>query len=211
MQAMSNIIRWENISNFVESHIAVFTAPEVYLWAEKAWHCICDAGLATYSNEIEKQIVFIRALTIITIYGEFCDLVADESFERDTLAIETIHEEFVSEMRIWQLVGKDFYADSDISKEDHLELTGEALNELIDKYRDEVCTALVKGFGGQISLFISMLYTIYSHDDSSLYSKALYDSNWERFNVDPLNLEHNKERALYWINIGCCRSPKENV
>lgn len=196
-----------------------------FLWAKQAWNAVVKAGLADYRDEIERHIVIIRLMTLATFYNEFRDLVWDEYFDREIVSEWMQDEEFFHPIRIFQIIGPDFYKDENIAhyfKNDsefiignYLEIYVEALNDLIDRHRDEVFNALISGFGDEVNLFMSLLITGYSRDDGTDYKgiDELTDEEWKKFGIteDGFDLKDNEEDGLYWINIGMPRSPRENI
>lgn len=89
----------------------------------------------------------------------------------------------------------------------------EALNELIDSYRDEVYIALKRGFGYELNLFMAMLITRYTRHDGTEYNiKEFTDTDWAIFGIsdDDFNLDRDEERGLC-CEMGMPRSPQENV
>lgn len=199
-----NIVKWEDISEYARGLFSVWAGDEGIKWAEKGWKAIDNAGLTSYSNEIQRHSVIIRLMTLATIYHEFYDLVFDEYFSRDDIQDWIYESESLNfhKIRIWQLIGKDFYENNDLFEcldeyYDELNLLIEAVNELIDDHREEIYSALVKYYTDDVDLFISLL--------SQAYSEFNEES------VDIEDLSRGEEMGMQWIFIGMPRSPRENI
>ncbi|PKM80303.1 MAG: hypothetical protein CVU89_14525 [Firmicutes bacterium HGW-Firmicutes-14] len=76
---------WNDISDFARGKFDVWTGEGQHVWAEQAWEGIIQAGLADYKDEIERHIVLIRLMALVTMYREFCDLVWQEAFYREDI------------------------------------------------------------------------------------------------------------------------------
>jgi len=201
-----NLVKWEGISEYASG---LFNAggDNNIKWAGAAWKAISNKGLASYSNEKERHIVIIRLMTLATIYNEFHDLVFDDCFCRDDIYDWIYDSEILNfhRIRVWQLVGKDFYCDEDLKKSvinqfdeyNEMDLLIEDVNELIDEQREKVYLALVKHYTDDIELFISLLSTTYSEFDKEF--------------IDIENLSEAEESGLYWICQRMPRSPRENI
>ena len=73
------------------------------LWAEKAWSRIANSGLADYHNELERSKVNIRLFSIIVLYGEFCSITMEQTFNPEFH--DWMDRIELSQIRIGQLVG----------------------------------------------------------------------------------------------------------
>ena len=224
---MVDTLLWKNIESFAKNNFNIWSNDGQFIFAEQAWRAIVDAGLADYTDEIERHRVLIRLMTIATFYGEFCDLVFDEYFCRDEILDWLDDEEMFCSIRIWQIIGERFYKDEkisgnrmiwhdgdDCSKRTYSDYLIEALNEIIDECRDEVFKAMKKGFGGEVELFIALYVTAYTREDGTEYNIHNFtEDDWANFGVeiDDLSFDSDQERGYYWVSIGMPRSPKENV
>ena len=195
---------WEEVAPFAFNKFSIWANGGGRYWAEHAWNFIVKAGLADHKDEIERHIVLIRLMTLATMYLEFCDLVWDEYFEREDIVKEEWLEDgnLFNSIRIWQIVGTDFYRDEEIGSKEKTILLTEALNGLIDKYRKEVYEALVKGFGNDENLFFSMLLSQHMTDAEG-FDETTYGNDCE--------LSREEHLGLSWVYLGMPASPKECV
>ncbi|MHB1421389.1 MAG: hypothetical protein ACYCX4_17710 [Bacillota bacterium] len=213
-ESKKRILGWEDICEFASGKFDVWANNAGQLWAEKAWNKLVKNGLAAYENEIQRHIVIIRILTLAVLYNEFCDLVWNEYFDNSMVSSSDWlnNDEFFHPIRVWQLVGKDFYGDEKIHDIDTDDLLNEAILELIDKQRNIVYEASNKGFGNDLELFFSLLLTRYSREDGSEYNiDELSEKERKDLKLDRDYLDENEERGFYWVSIGMPRSARENV
>jgi hypothetical protein len=118
-------------------------------WANTAWIALGRSGLTGYSDEVQKTLVLVRFLTLGMLFREFCELARDEVFEPDMSEWTDVLE--ISPIRLGQILGPDALNEPD----DQLDLQT-AINELTDQHRAEVTSALLKSFGNESALFLSL-------------------------------------------------------
>ena len=80
-------------------------------WARKAWIALERRGLTLFSNELERTRVLIRAMTLGTIYREFCDLAHDDAWDSEYQIWAA--EMGLNSFRVAQLAGDEFELDDD--------------------------------------------------------------------------------------------------
>jgi len=169
-------------------------------WARKAWTALERKGLTLFSNELERTRVLIRAMTLGTIYREFCDLAHDEAWDSENLT--WAGEMSLNSFRVAQLVGEKFELDDDY---DESVLLDSALSSLIDDEREGICKALCEGFDGEAMLFVSLWNSMYpekSPDDDPDDDEGIPESPEDVLNND---VNGQKVQAYDWINDGMPR------
>lgn len=173
-------------------------------WARKAWAFLERRGLTLFSNELERTRVLIRAMTLGTIYREFCDLAYDDAW--DTEYLIWAEEMGLNSFRVAQLIGNDpeFGPDDDADESSLLE---SALYSLIDDERSDICKALCEGFDGESMLFVSLWNSMF--DEKSPEDDPGDDEGFP-FPESPedvlnSNVTGEKLRAFSWISEGMPR------
>jgi hypothetical protein len=158
-------------------------------WANTAWIALGRAGLTNYGDEVDKTRVLVRFLTLGTIFREFCELARNEVFApciylwADTLEIEPI--------RVGQVLGRNTLKES----KENLDLEV-AIDELMDQNRSEITSALVRHFGNESALFLSLWR---ASDGAEIEAPELDDSAVLN-EVTP-----EKMRTFEWIGEGMPR------
>jgi hypothetical protein len=145
---------------------------------------------------MEKTLVFIRLMTLATIYKEFCDLAWDEWNE--PMYTVWASELDINRYRVAQSIGPEFAKDSNETEEDLLSL---ALAELVDLARAEISDVLIKDFGGESALFISLWRTAGSSEEDSEGEGQPEEDDYSIVN----NVTAEKGRAFEWIQEGMPR------
>lgn len=169
-------------------------------WARKAWAALERKGLTLFSNELERTRVLIRAMTLGTIYREFCDLAHDDAWDSENLI--WAGEMSLNSFRVAQLVGDEFDMDDD---RDESGLLDSALSSLIDDEREGICKALCEGFDGEAMLFVSLWNSMYpekSPNDDPDDDEGIPESPEDVLNT---NCTWQKTRAYSWISEGMPR------
>lgn len=180
----------------------LFTSNEI--WSEGkeinfyrlAWEALKKGGLTNYNNKIERDIVRIRAYTLIMIYREFCDLAFDIFFSYEFADWEDITG--INDFDIGLIVGHYF------NKYEYLENYGENMldeifMELVLDQRYDVVNALSKNvdsIGQHTTLFIAMYI-------ATVYLEDIEDSNFKNpqfLDVDKFNI-YKKEIEDYYNDI----------
>ncbi|MEK3976222.1 hypothetical protein [Psychrobacillus sp. FSL K6-1267] len=150
-----NTISWDEISDLVEELLEEigWSDDMKILWAEKSWIGIENNGLADYRNELERCKVYIRLISMVVLYGEFCSITTEETFSTDFHSwMDRIE---LSPIRIGQLVGSSF----DLEEYDEYDLIDSAIAELVDQTTKDVMRSISKEFGGINKLFVGLWLT----------------------------------------------------
>lgn len=187
----SLILDWPDVSVAAQEIFRIWTSASSreLNWANTGWIALGRAGLTTYSDEVKKTLVLVRFLTLGTIFREFCELARDEVFDpciylwADALEIEPI--------QVGQALGPDNLNESN----GNLSLEG-AIYELMDQNRSEIVSALVKYFGNESSLFLSL----WRASDRAEIEEPAED---DYIVLNEITLE--KMRAFEWIGQGMPR------
>lgn len=171
-------------------------------FAKSCWKIFDELGLTKYSNDLERNIVCLRIVALGRIYREFHGINGDEY-------IEPNYEEWaellnITGFRLGQLIGMD---EDFLNEEDDFANFINAIGYLSDKYRNEVYTALVKGFIGVDSFFYELFKT--SLDDEEEYD--LDEDESDKTNgtpsfdevLDDIDIFSTKMKAYSWLSTGC--------
>jgi hypothetical protein len=144
-------VEWEDVSAAAERIFRVWASEsgKELDWANTAWIALGRAGLTSYKGGIKQTIVLLRFMTLGAIFREFCELAREEP--HDASISDWAEALEISPVRVGQALGPHYLEDSD----DPIKL-GSALMALIDQCRLEVFEALVKEFGNESSLFLSL-------------------------------------------------------
>ena len=121
-------------------------------WAKQSWNLIVRAGLANFSNEIERCRAALRFLAMCGLYHDFCEVAWEEtSYPEYAEWAEKLE---IGIFRVDQLIGPDSaWLNSDDEKE---ELFSEGVKSLADEARQKVFNVLCKGYGNKSRLFLSL-------------------------------------------------------
>ncbi len=208
-------LMWKDVSSFVHDKTNVWVSGGGQRWVKLAWDAVTKAELAGYRDEIERHIVLIRLMTLMMMYLEFCDLVWDESFEKEDIVREGWIEDggIFDSIRIWQIIGTDFYRDEGIGGADKTDLLTEALIHLIDKHRKEVYEALERGWGGDDKLFVSMLASpdIGDAETQDSLTDVAEEICKSRYGEDYSGMGVRERRGLDWVTLGMPSCSGEHV
>jgi len=137
------VLDWEGVRAAAEAAFDVWESGGELQWAKEVWERTVAAGIANYSNELERHRVAVLFLGLAGLYRDYCALAWDErdaptySFWAGELSLD----DFV----LGQLIGPDPH----IKKKD-------ALNHLVYAARPEVVGLLMQLFGDVNSLFVSL-------------------------------------------------------
>jgi len=143
-------LEWSEVASVAKEVMVVWFIGSELEWAERAWGMLADAGLTRYANDIERTRVLMRFIALAMIYRDFCQLGREEDWDADTLIGEVIYGLELSRIRIGQVIGPEW--DADTLEETDDDLTNSAILELTDSERAVIATVLVKGFGSEVAL-----------------------------------------------------------
>lgn len=143
-----------------------------YDWYQKAWSILDELGLTSYKTKADKHNVYIRALTLSMLYGEFCKLAFDEFHEYE--CFNEMYEDELEEVLIGQLYSKlpDNVLTSDMNY---------ILCRLADSKRQEVFSALRKKLD-ETYIFLGMYFTAITpvdEDDNPIDVGNTYEEYWD--------------------------------
>jgi len=171
-------------------------------WARKAWGALERRGLTLFSNELERTKVLIRAMTLGTIYREFCDLAFDDAWDTEYLIWS--EEMGLSSFRVAQLIGDDpeFDPDDDAPESSLLD---SALYSLIDNEREDICKALCEEFGGESMLFVVLCNSMYHEKGQESDPDDIDEPPPSPDEVLGSDITGEKLRAFSWISEGMPR------
>lgn len=137
------VMDWEEVKGAAQAAFSVWECGGELEWAKDVWDRAVAAGIASYSNEMERHRVAVLFLGLAGLYRDYCALAWEErdaptySYWAEHLSLD----DFV----LGQLVGPD----RRIGKKD-------ALNHLVNAARPQVVRLLMHLFGDINSLFVSL-------------------------------------------------------
>jgi len=167
------------------------------------WQLLDQEGLTSGESRIERLEVHIRFLVLASLYRDWCSLVFDE-IDDDWPAL-WLGPACVHPFHIGQMVGRD--VDLDDPEHD----LGEALNLLMDRERESVVAAILKGLGGDEGLFISLWRSMNGTERQAVLDEDDEEPS-EETDSDILNDVTNETLAGYeWIREGCPQLGPERV
>jgi hypothetical protein len=155
-------------------------------------------GLAQYQNEMERVAVKLRFLALAGFYRDFCYVAwGENSYPMYRLWADEME---ISEVRVGQLVRRDFEASSET---DNSELFGSALRELIRSARAEVLQALLRAHGGESGLLVSLWNSTKTHDreDCEFVEDGCEECRESEHEILNSNIEE-KGPAYTWLDQG---------
>jgi hypothetical protein len=162
-----------------------------------AWDALNKGGLTVYSNIIERNMVTVRAYTLIMLYCEFCDLAFNEIFPYEFADWEEIAG--ISSFEIGLIIGRNY------DKYDYLvDLGNDRLDDifmaLVEEQRYDVMETLsnnVDSSGGAMSVLVAMYAaTIYFDDIPDLYYDGTDISELDKFKMYNKEIENNYSEIL---------------
>jgi hypothetical protein len=140
------VLDWMDVRSAAEAAFDVWESGSELEWAKAVWERTVVAGIANYSNEIERHKAAVLFLGVAGLYRDFCALAWEE---RDAPTYSEWAEDLsLDDFVLGRLVGLD----PRIQKDD-------ALNHLVNAARPQVVTLLTQLFGNLNSLFVSLWRT----------------------------------------------------
>jgi hypothetical protein len=133
----------------------VWTDARELEWAKESWEALGKRGLTSYSDQVERTLVFVRLMALASIYLDFCELAFDEI--HDAAYTVWASDLCLSTFRVSQCVGSQF---SKLEDADDNRLLEDALRELMDKARSDIHQILRSKFGDDSLLFVSLCNTV---------------------------------------------------
>jgi hypothetical protein len=149
------VVWWDDVSREAEPIFRMWTDARELEWAKESWEALGKRGLTSYSDEVERTLVFVRLMALAGIYLDFCELAFDEI--HDAAYTMWASDLCLSTFRVAQCVGPQFSKDEDA---DDNQLLEDALRELMDKARSDIHEVLRSKFGDDSLLFVSLWNTV---------------------------------------------------
>jgi hypothetical protein len=168
----SPTIGWEEASDIFTQFCRFVDEPEMR-WFKKAWQGFVDAGKTSYENDVQKQWVLARAVTLGVMFAEFAEKAWGENSdtESDLLELSGYRDTF-NLVRLGNMADKDFLSDDG----DESDLFVEAMDNLVYRCRREVYDMLVKVFGHPTTVFVSLWLCLDGDVEVGYYSDELFES-----------------------------------
>lgn len=147
------VLAWGQIQPIAEKAFAISTTGNERYWARYAWQTLTDADLAAYEDDLGRHRAVIRFLALGGTYADWSDVAWGDGWS-DPQYGYWVDESDISAFRIGQLTGAEY--DSYRNEFEDAILVSHALRHLADDAREEVVAALLKHFGGEEGLFVSL-------------------------------------------------------
>jgi len=188
-------LEWETIEPAVELAFNVWEGFPERAWAKQAWRHLTTAGLTLYSSKSERNLAAVRFISLAELYLDFCAVALDEQIHGDTW--------YWAEPLGLTAEGVRSLFGGDTPEPEEDEPPTEILEELSDRVRPEVVSALLRGFDGPTELFLSLWRSHLPEPDHLLDEDDQPAADWQT-NDEILN-EHSfrKADALEWVCQGC--------
>jgi hypothetical protein len=149
------VIWWQDVSRDAEPIFRVWTDARELEWAKESWEALAKRGLTSYSDQVERTLVFVRLMALAGIYLDFCELAFDEI--HDGAYMMWASDLSLNTFRVAQCVGSQFSKDEEADEDQLLE---DALRNLMDKARSDIHEVLRSKFGDDSLLFVSLWNTV---------------------------------------------------
>ena len=208
-----NKVEFNDVEPIFEEHNIWSGGTEIF-WYQLAWECLEKEGLTDYSNIYDLAFVYIRAYTLIMIYGEFSSFISNRYYTYEFFR-ENV-EEVLSDFTIGQLIMKSQYEFNKL--QNHFceiefydnENIENAFFELIDNERYKVFNAKenhISKFQDKIfSIFVSMYITMitpYKNIEDEIPEEILsyesYLSVYEKHYDDISEIIDESDEVLGWL------------
>jgi hypothetical protein len=211
-------VTWDDIKDTAKEVFNVWVLQSEINWAKEAWAILEQAGITSYSTEIERQEKLIYFLALAGIYLDFCCVAFEECIEYDYLEwtsslgiemaafskykiidfIKFIEQELIQMDRSVTFSIENF-------EENKKYFFEENLQEIVDESRRVIFPKILNGFGGEPGLFVSLYKTTineYNHDNRDNDDDD-YEDDYETDEEILNDLTNNKLEAYNWITEGC--------
>lgn len=212
IQYKQNTVTWSNLEyvlEYAEWIFAEFKQPELreraLEWLKQAWEILSRAGMATYSTDKQLCEVEIRCMSLVDLYLEFYGVVWEDYVELDYL--EWAGEFGLSDYHIRYLIdtasNRNRAKDKDEQKE---EVNASELQSLLHKFRKQILSSLLDGFGNIARLFVSLWQSNHPEIEEDNEEDDCYETDYEIQNY----LTAEELAAFRWLYKECLlRSVKE--
>lgn len=197
-------LEWEGVETAAKNCFNVWMGQPELEWARRAWTILQQMGLSNFGDEFERHRVCFRFSALAAIYNDFCDAAFEEERALD-------FSEMAQDLELDTLIVGQLYARlPDWSENDNVGLS-DAIQELAEDRRQEVVSALMKGFGGPEKLYES-LWTSRRAVDHDEPSEDESDPQSDSELIIPGLLEGSRpwspltparESGYGWVSQGC--------
>ncbi len=170
-------ISWDEIEPLL-SRMYVWSGNPEAGWFHRAWRGLEKAGLTSYANETERHWVYLRALALGMMYGDYCYLEWDEPVDMASALIDSDLHETLRPIRIGAMAHD--IIDSDETDDETLFL--DAIQVLAQELRLSVYDAILREFGDSVELYIGLYLSRESgtdYDRLGDYYEDVFDSGYE--------------------------------
>ena len=165
-----NTITWDDIKPTIR-HLCVWDGEPELGWFQKAWKSLDMAGLTSYTTDVDRHWVLVRAIALGTMYHDYCELEWDECLDPSSFIGELFWDEMISHVRIGAMAVDGV----DPEECDPHSLFETAVVYLIGEVRSSVYNALTKGFGDATLLYVGLKLSR-SHDIDQENLEAVAES-----------------------------------
>jgi hypothetical protein len=164
------VIWWEDVSREAEPIFRVWTGARELDWAKESWEALAKRGLTSYSDQVERTLVFVRLMALGGIYLDFCELAFEEI--HDAAYTMWASDLCLNTFRVAQCVGSQFSKDEEADDDQLLE---DALRNLMDQARSDIHEVLRSRFGDDSLLLVSLWNTV-EYEGSELDTSGIRNS-----------------------------------
>ena len=148
----SERLDWDDVSDIFEPFCVSSSRAEMR-WFEKAWKGFIETHNTSYSNEAERHLVLVKAVTVGMMFNRFAEIAWEEITHAEaTLYDLKDRQETFDMIRIGNMASRDSlpgWAEED-------ELFVHAMRNLVRQHTPEVYQILLKTFGNPPELFASL-------------------------------------------------------
>lgn len=191
MATEQQTIKWDEIKPMITRFTVWSTFPEL-AWFKKAWHGLIAAGMADYSNDEQRHWVYIRAVALGMMYGDYCQLEWDEYCDDDSSINELYDVDDISQVRIGNMVDEHHWIDGCDEREQFCSM----VLELVAEIRLEVYDAIEKEFGDVCLLYAGLFLSREHETDHENLSKRINDV------FDQHQFSKGRDEAWHYVSCG---------
>ena len=212
----SNKVEFNDIKPIFESHNIWSGVTEIF-WYQLAWECLEKGGLTDYSNSYDLAYVYIRAYTLIMIYGEFSNLISNGYYSYEFFR-ENV-EEVLSDFIIGQLIMKsqyefnklpyhyseiEFYDNENIENA-FFDLVAEERYKVFNAIENHISEFQDKIFKIFVAMYITMVTPFENIEDEipeEILSYESYLSVYDKHYDDISDLIDESDEVFGWLREG---------
>jgi hypothetical protein len=183
---------WDEIKPDAPKAFSIWGSGSDFEWAKEAWTLLMKSGACSYNSERERHIVIGRFLALASIYRDWCSIVFDEMQEDEPLYwVEDLD---VRPIFIGQALADEPLFDDDLS---------DALSILLQQQRPVVVDALLRAYGSDSGLFVSLWRSVRSSMSPEPGDEDYEEETDAQILNDPAA---EKVAGHMWISEGCPHS-----